>query len=408
MATVKPYLKNKWRDGKLRQDEVSILIKFTKTKKERFEVRIGEKVQPKFWDDQAKEVKHTHPDHPRINRKIADLRSKLLSLYEQNQGLPFDQLKAIAQGNGEKKSLLSLAFDNFLSQQKSDRSPKTLKVYNSFKNILDPFLHLTFKDLDYHFFDKFKQAISCYSQNTRHTYLALLKCFLNWCVKRKYPVDVSFQEWTIRTRRQKNLTLTLSELQRLTDTMMTGKAAIGRDYLCFECYTGQRIGDIESFNQNDLSGNVWTFNRQKGNSLKIKTVTVDMVGFLEPAHAILKKYKNALPKMSRPTIGKYIREACRIAGIDTPTTRETKHGEKTAPKWQFITSHVGRKTAITILLQFGFTTDEVMDMVGIDSYSVMKHYVGDFDRNRRRQRLIDMAKELKEKPKKVKAKMKVV
>lgn len=409
LATVRLHLKNAWHGEKLRQDEVSILAKFSDGRGKRFEVRPGEKIIPKYWDDQAREVKSSHPDHKRINGKLATLRTYLLKLYDDNPGIAFQDFKALALGKGEKKSLLSVAFDKFLAQQKADRSPKTLKVYNSFKNVLDPFLHLSFKDLNYNFFDKFKEATASYSQNTRHTYLALLKCFLNWCIKRKYQVDMDFKEWKIPTRRQKNLTLTLAELHRLTNTMMSGTAAIGRDYLCFECYTGQRISDIESFNQNDLNGNVWTFNRKKGDSIKIKTVTVDMVGFFETALAILKKYDYTMPKLSRPTIGKYIREACRIAKIDTPTTRETKHGIKTAPKWQFITSHVGRKTAITILLQFGFTTDEVMDMVGIDSYSVMKHYVGDFDRTRRRKRLIEMGKELREKPKKAKnVKMKVV
>lgn len=394
-ASVKIYLKNKKNpDGSLREDEVSILAKFTVSKENRFEVRVGEKIKPRHWNDEAQEAKRSAFDHVRLNRKLAELRMRLLVMYEENAKIPFHQFKALAQGTEEKKSQIQVALDEFLQQYSRDRDRKTVAVYNSFKRIFEPFLDLHFKDLNTNFFDRFREEMAHLHPTTQHNYLACLQCFLNWARKRYDGVDMVFKEWNIPPRSKDPIHLSLTELTRLSSAMLTGLAAIGRDYFCFEAYCGQRIGDIEAFNKKDLNGTVWTFNRKKGRRRKARQVIVNFEGFCAPALSIIKKYDYQLPKISRPTLAKYLRQAGEAAGIEN---------------WEQMTTHVARKTFINLAMDYGFTSDEVMDMVGIDTHAVfVKYYRGKPDQTIRRQKLHDMERQIKDSKQKADENMKAV
>src|SRR5690606_22682658 len=156
---------------------------------------------------------------------------------------------------------------------------------------------------------------------------------------------------------------------------LTGNLAIARDYLVFECRTGQRISDVKRFNLKDFDGQSWTFYPRKGNRLGKKKVTVHFTGYCEKAPEILQRYNFKMPELSEQKINKNIKEACRQAGINTPTeifrTAQNKRIRIAGPKYEFISTHTGRKTFITIALQFMSPTS-VMQLAGIDSYSTLK------------------------------------
>lgn len=355
-----------------------ILAKVTQSREQRFEVRPGEEVLLDDWDEIRQEVKRTDLDHVRKNRKLAGFKSSILSLYE--EGHTFEHFKKLVQGNpDEKKSEVQLAFSDFIEQYEAEREPESVRVYNYFAKTLEPFFHLSFQDLDWTFFDKWKASTSQLSAGSRATYLACMKCFLTWCSKRKYPVNMDYTEFKVRKPEPKKLSLTIEEVSQLHGTWMSGSAAIGRAYLLFECYTGARISDIERFNPKDLKDGVWTFNRKKGSSIKQREITLDLVGdYCAKAIEILNQCGGKLPKVSRTTLRRHIREACKQAKIEN---------------WNKMTSHVGRRTFATILIPI-IGLDEVADMMGIDPITAQKYYKGPSDRTIRRQRLVEAGKEI--------------
>lgn len=378
MATVKAYLKNPYRNGIIRQDEVSILLKFTESRAHRFEIRIGEKVKPEDWNEITQEVRRKHHDQSRINRKIASEKARLLDLRDKNP-IPFDQFELIAKGKEVKQSEVAFALRDFIGQYAQEREAESIRVYKYFAKTLEPFLNLTFDQLDWNFFDRWKDSTSNLSNGSRATYLACLKCFLSWCVKRKHKVNMDYKEFRIRKPHPKKLSLSIDEVARLRDTMIVGNAAIGRAYLLFECYTGARISDIERFNPTDLRDGVWIFPRKKGSSIKQREIALDLVGeWCSKALDVLNQYGGKLPKVSRSTLRLQIREACRQAKIES---------------WQKITSHVGRRTFATILTPI-LGLDEVADMMGIDPATAQKYYKGPSDRTIRRRRLVEAGREI--------------
>jgi hypothetical protein len=89
-----------------------------------------------------------------------------------------------------------------------------------------------------------------------------------------------------------------------------------------------------------------------------------------------------MPELSEQKINKNIKLACKQAGIDSQTeifrTAQNKRIRIAGPKYEFISTHTGRKTFITISLQF-MSPQSVMQLAGIDSYATLKHYAGELD-----------------------------
>jgi integrase len=160
---------------------------------------------------------------------------------------------------------------------------------------------------------------------------------------------------------------------------------IARDYLILECRTGQRISDIKAFKAEDFQDNKWIVKQKKGNRLQAKTVTVYFVGYSAPALVILQKYNFELPKISEQKLNENIKKACEKAKINTPMFIERWAGSKRirihGKKYEFLSSHTGRKTFITIALSQGIPTEVVMELTGITEHQTLKHYKAKFEEN---------------------------
>lgn len=427
--------------GQLRKEEVSIFAKVTEGRENRFELRTGEKIEPKYWDFKSQQVKSTYRGHYEVNAMLQELKTKLLKLYRDNQNLSFAQFKALAQEkpNQEKKTLF-IALDQFLKQYGAQKDSKTLGKYNVMAKQLaafDKVYPIDFHDLDFKFYDNFKDHLYAipnpnyrkYSlvhsgldsgvdsgeyllhygnegtpvgifDDTVYKYLVNLKTFLAWAEKRGHQVHQSFKSWEIIERNYPPITLSLGELETLETFEYTEDVVlkhckfnvkakkiqevvkaleIARDYLVFECRTGQRISDIKRFDLKDYSDQKWTFTPRKGNRISSKVNTVHFKGYCAPALHILHKYDWKMPQVSEQKINENIKTACKIAGIkqEVVTYRwaQNKRIRISGPKYEFMSSHIGRKSFITIGLQF-LQPKLVKDLAGIDSWQTLKHYEG--------------------------------
>lgn len=256
--------------------------------------------------------------------------------------------------------------------------------------------------------------------DTVYKYFVNLKTFLRWSEKRGYQAHPSFKTWEIIKRRPEPISLTLEELEHLEtfnffnldliiekfnlkETLKRLKVKPGnfekllyqkakqiaqaldyaRDYFVFECRTGQRISDIKRFDKKDLSDMKWTHYVKKGNRLSSKTVTVHFKGYSHPAYLILTKHNFVLPVLSEQTINDNIKRACDIAGINqvihTDRWAANKKIRIIGPKYDFISTHNGRATFITLALSHGMPVEYVMELTGITEYSTLSHYRAKFE-----------------------------
>lgn len=421
MPSVKLYLKKAKHNGQLRKDEVSIIAKFSLGRSFRFEVNTGEKIIPSFWNFTQQKAKSTFRRHLELNDSLEDFKREIRELYKKNTAnLP--EFKKLCQSRfkgsplPQEKKTLFIAFEKFLSAYKAEKDKKTVAKYETLLARLTDFdkvYPIDLPTLDFNFHDAFKKFLYTIPNpfypnqslvydmaddswritegsegdpvgifdETVNAYFIQLKTFLAWAEQREPSVHKSYKSWKTIRHAHDPITLTSAELETIENAVFKSEALnIGRDFLLFECHTGQRISDLKRFDLKNLTGNKWTFTPRKGNRLSPKQNTVHLN---ERAIGILQKYNWKMPVLSEQKINKNIHKACKAAGIDRPTIIYRWAGNRRikieGPKYEFITSHTGRKTWITLALQSGMSAEHVMELTGIRDYKTLKHYRGKFE-----------------------------
>lgn len=433
MPTVKFYLSRPRKKGQLRPDEVSIYGMFSLDRSNRFSVDPDEKIEPKHWDFRSQSVKTSHRHHIDINNYLSDFKRDLLNLWRNNRAqLTFEEFKILAQqhGNPSQKKTLFDTYQKFLNQYESEKDKKTFQKYAQLLVLLKTFDQtkpIDLPTLDLNFYDNFKAFL--YSQpnsqykkfqlvkeddyyliqpgkgipvpllnNTVFKLISNLKNFLGWAEERGNAVHPSYKKWSIKTHTQKPISLTITELEKLESAILPEHLAIARDYLVFECRTGQRISDIKRFDISQFADNTWTFNRKKGNRIQSKQVHVHFEGYCAPALKILERYNFKMPEISEQKLNANIKQACKAAGIHSATVEYHYSGAKCIKimgfKYEFISTHTGRKTFITLALQY-MSPKIVKDLAGISDFKTLKHYEGESEVGVIKQQLRNMDDKIK-------------
>jgi integrase len=241
--------------------------------------------------------------------------------------------------------------------------------------------------------DKFKNEFIAYykkegySKNTMQRELVMIKTF---CKHAKYlGLEVHHQMDGLRLEREKveKIYLDLSELEalkKLDNTKLSESLLNARDWLIISCYTGQRVSDFLRFTKEMIrienGKHLLEFTQRKTN--KIMTI---------PLHnevlAILDKREGNFPySISDQKYNDYIKLVCRAAKINKPTKGskkvETEEGSKKYrkkggiyPKWELISSHVGRRSLATNF--YGkIPTSYLIYMTGHSTEELFLSYIG--------------------------------
>lgn len=397
----------------------SILVQLYISAKIRPEMATGEKATR--WDAAKGRVSHRQTGHVEINQHLKLIEDQLLQLWRDNKNDDLATIRAkmvkIIKGsaakNTEKKTLFE-ALSRFIESYKGEKTANSVKMYVTLQKRLieyNEIYPIDIDNLDFNFYDGFKQFLYTlpnynYPCQTLHyyapggyytieqnesgypvgifddkvfKYFINLKTFLTWSEKRGYKPNPVYKQWEIIKRKYPPISLTMAELERLESVDLPRHLDVARDYLVLECRTGQRISDLKRFDRKDLDGFKWVNTPKKGNRISNKTVTIHFKGYCAPAYWILQKYNFKMPVVSEQNLNRHIKEACKLAGIDQEIYIERWAGSKkvriTGKKYEFISTHTGRKTFITIALQF-MPPKLVKDLAGIDSYETLKHYEG--------------------------------
>lgn len=379
--TIRFHLKNpKDSSGALRRDECSIVAKITLTASERFEIPTGLWIAPKYWDFVAQRVK-ANDSHP-INLELSALKIKWAELWRTKAG-NFSEFKATIKGTAPKeKKTLPDALEKFLSQYQVEKDVKTHRIYKTMKSHLEAYRLADFPEIDFNYYDGLKAYL--YSKDlidsTVYKIIGRFTTFLRWAQQRGYPVLPVFENWQIIKRVTKPISLTLEELKKLENAILPKSLSIARDYFCLECRTGQRISDLQRFDAKDFNNGVWTFYQRKGNRLSANQVIVPFTGYIAPALQILERHKFKLPKVAEQTINENLKLACKKAKINSKVTDEYWQGgarhTDTYEKWELVSTHMGRKTFVTVGQQF-MSAKAVKQIAGIRSWQTFKHYDAD-------------------------------
>ena len=214
--------------------------------------------------------------------------------------------------------------------------------------------------------------------------LGFLAWFLKWATSKGYNTNLAYQTFkvTLKSTQKQVIFLTTDEIKKIIDLEIPQEKMYldrVRDVFLFCCFSSLRHSDVYNLKRNDIrDGKIYVTTVKTADSLTIELNNVTT--------RILEKYKDtpfennkALPVVSNQRMNVYLKELCKLAGIDEPIRETSYKGseriDKISPKYELIGTHTGRRTFIVNGLSRGIAPNIMMKWTGHSSYSTMKPYI---------------------------------
>lgn len=154
-----------------------------------------------------------------------------------------------------------------------------------------------------------------------------------------------------------------------------------RDWLIISIFTAQRVSDFLNFEKSQIT------DKNLLELIQKKTSDDNTIFLLPEVLKILKKRKGEFPrKISDQRYNNYIKKVCELAHIDEVIEGEKPmvielNGRKVKrsirgyyPKYQLITSHIGRRSFVSIGIQQGLAETAIMAQTGHKNNEMIKTY----------------------------------
>jgi integrase len=363
------------------------------SKGKRIKISTGEKINPRFWDQDNHRAKSTSkfPQYPELNSFLNSLEvetEKFILTAKAGIVLPETLKQHIKKylGKGEiKPNSFYSVFKEFKEISAIARHGRTIQKYSTLETHLTDFqkvkrVNITFENIDVKLYDKLH---SYYLNdlkllnNTFGKYISTLKTFLNWATERGYNTKLDYRKYKVVNNEADIIYLSSEELKKLYDLDLSKNSRLERvrDTFCLGCYTGLRFSDLENLKKENINKD----------HLLLKTYKTKETLFIplrEEAKKIIKKYEKEsrfLPVISNQKMNEYLKEVGKLAKINSKVTITKYRGaepiEFKKPKYKFLSTHTARRTFVTLSLENGARPEVVMEITGHKNYKTFKKYI---------------------------------
>ncbi|MBX2907222.1 MAG: site-specific integrase [Taibaiella sp.] len=373
-------------------------------------VNVGWKIRPAEWDFVQQEPHRKYKNHLELKNLLNSIllkveRDYLILLTNETsvtaQAIREIMIRAVLGKIPVVKEKVSFwaVYEEFIAEKSKATKESTILKYNSTKAALEGFERkyyaLTFEKMDMQFYRDYKVysvEVLNHLNNTISKNLRNIKTFLGWAEihPKKYLTNTDYKRFKGDNDEPEPIYLNESELQRIVsfkaaDSVSQQKS---RDIFVFQCYTGQRIGDVLAVRKQDIRlvdngpAKEWVLYQQKGNKKHPIYIPI-----LDAAEEILNRYCKDIadgdlifPGQTTVMLNKNLKKIAKAAKIDTVITKVNYCGKKriqvTKPKYSFIGSHTARKTFISLSLQWGMRPEQLKSITGHTSVKQMNPYIG--------------------------------
>ena len=360
----------------------------------------GISINPKHWKKSRERVHFVHSadsdciaHNNLLNGKKGEMgyKENVLDIYLQakKEGIKLDRADLIERLEPKQVESFNMwqLWDKFLESKKGIFKHHSFVKFGSLKGHLEAFekkqemsfnldtiTDITMEDLQTFMYNE-------QNLNTQSTskYIGIFKIFLNWCVKRKHTVNSDFRNFIATTQPD-----TLKVIMSNDDLQLIRLAEIDKGYLqntqslfLLACLTGLRYSDFSRINKQhlkkDSEGYTLSIRQQKTEEY------IDIPLTPEAADICLKLIDGSVHPISNQNMNTYVKELCKLAGIDEPFEKHIYKGrDKTVqivPKYELVSTHTGRRTFCTNLLNSGIPAEVVMQFSGHRDYKSFSKYV---------------------------------
>ena len=300
-------------------------------------------------------------------------------------------------------------YDMYMEQKEPEVSEATMRKYLNVKLALLEVqkvkrIKLTFERINLDFQDKFKDYLLNHrvvknkvgggervglSNSTVAKYFENLKWFMTWAYDRGYHSTVVYRSFKTKRDPKEVIYLTPKELKQFAEVNLKGHPDLHkvRQLWMLQFYCGQRYSDMVALKYADLmkipKGYVWKLYQIKGK--KKVALHIPIIGrALEILNEFLVKgaspHRKVLPMLSNQKMNKNLKMVGKLAGINEMWKYMKYSGQKAIPdvgyKYQFLTTHVARKTFVTLSVKMGMHEEAVRGISGHTGRDTMKPYLG--------------------------------
>lgn len=255
---------------------------------------------------------------------------------------------------------------------------RTYELLTEFEEKKNKGVKFDFEDITLDFYADFTAYLQSLglSVNTIGHKIQTLKAWLNEATEKGLNKSQQYKSHRFKaiSEETENIYLSNKELETLYKTDLPNERLTRvRDLFLIGAFTGLRFSDFTNITAENIRFNTLSIEQQKTG----KRVSI-------PLHPIVlgiwKKYNEQLPSViSNQKFNEYIKEACKLAGIDNPEQKSiTKGGlrmKKTYKKYELVSSHTARRSFATNLYLSGFPTLSIMQITGHRTESAFMKYI---------------------------------
>lgn len=228
--------------------------------------------------------------------------------------------------------------------------------------------------------------------STITTICSQLRSILGWAAKYNASISPTFNEFSVPKTHNTEIALTADEVSRVAyfdiDRFYADRRADFRrtmervrDMFVLSCMLYQRHSDMVRIEPSCFDRNIFRITQQKTGALA--EVNIDRYSiYPKTAYRILEKYDYRAPYAA--SIGNYNHALHRLmkdVGLNDPVRVEERVNGKLVvenrPKWEMVSSHTARRTAITVGVLRGHNIHALRRCSGHQDLRVFDQYVKD-------------------------------
>jgi integrase len=273
-------------------------------------------------------------------------------------------------------------FQRIFNEYQGVYTEKRLKALAKDDKMPRPLRLLNYEDITVSFYNSFMTFLvnEGYQPNTVGRFIKNLKYFMQKSLYDKKHTNRDFQNkdiFKIPKEDSFSVYLTQDEVEKIYryNLKTYPRMELARDAFCVLCETALRISDYKQVDLNirEVQGKKLIYITTK------KTSTEIVIPASKRIIEILKKYDNKLPIIPDQYINEYIKIVAKWCGIDQELHYQgSKFGKKypkSAKKYELISCHTGRRTAISNMVKAKIPLPYIMSVSGHKTEKQLMEYV---------------------------------
>lgn len=394
--------------------EPTLIYLFYCFNKQRLKYSTGEKIKPKFWNEEKQRARETSAfsTYASLNNTLDNLARDVKDAHRdlvisKTPPTPLKLKDALDRSQFKEEYGQSTSFLKFVNDltNESIRKAGTVKQWKQTLNRLIEFKNDTQTEIDFdtinmEFYNKFinylynkgytkvsvnknQQKIITkldYSKNTIGGFIKNIKIFMNEAVDRNLTKNLEYRNRKFKVMEEQVDKIYLSQKELLTIYNLKLKTEYKslekvRDIFIIACYTGLRFSDLIQVKPENIISD--------GTQIKIKTEKTGELVII-PLHTmakeIIKKYNGSLPPaISNQPMNRYLKEIAELAElnetINISITRGGKTEHETYKKSDLVTTHTARRSFATNAYLMDVPTVSIMKITGHKTEKSFMRYI---------------------------------